>query len=58
MELEQASQEPQETPPDPSEKKPYQIHRRASSKWIPLPAPISQRIIQPIQQRFERQDDQ
>ncbi|KAE9549828.1 hypothetical protein FO519_006962 [Halicephalobus sp. NKZ332] len=64
MELEQASQgtlesqEPQAFPTGSSGRKSYQLHRRASSKWVPLPAPIIQRIIQPIQQRFERQDDQ
>uniref|UniRef100_A0AC34F8R8 Uncharacterized protein n=1 Tax=Panagrolaimus sp. ES5 TaxID=591445 RepID=A0AC34F8R8_9BILA len=35
-------------------RKSHQIHRRESSKWIPREAPISQRIIQPIRQRFDR----
>lgn len=39
-------------------KKSYQIHRRASSKWVPPAPPISQRIVQPIQRRFDRNDSE
>uniref|UniRef100_A0A7E4USY1 Phospholipid-transporting ATPase n=2 Tax=Panagrellus redivivus TaxID=6233 RepID=A0A7E4USY1_PANRE len=41
-----------------SERKPHQIHRRMSSKWIPPDAPITQRIIDPIRHRFNKNDAQ
>jgi hypothetical protein len=37
-------------------RKSHQVHRRESSKWIPREPPISQRIFQPIRQRFDREN--
>lgn len=56
--MEPAAPSPDAIPPEGGRalggKKAFQVHRRESSKWIPREPPISQRIIQPIRQRFDR----